>query len=135
MNSIEWNKWDEINKIESDIQAGASIAIDGLSDTQRHHMFYSLVSKAQKKAVYVSANDLQARKAHKNFQSLFGDGVIYFSPREKMLYDVEAKSHEQSYQRIECLNRLLSDDYTIAIFSCESLLDLYMPADEFRNGF
>ncbi|MDD4297042.1 MAG: transcription-repair coupling factor, partial [Ruminiclostridium sp.] len=41
----------------------------------------------------------------------------------------------QSYQRIECLNRLLSDDYTIAIFSCESLLDLYMPADEFRNGF
>ena len=135
MNSIEWSKWDEINKIESDIQAGASIAIDGLSDTQRHHMFYSLVSKAQKKAVYVSANDLQARKAYKNFQSLFGDGVIYFSPREKMLYDVEAKSHEQSYQRIECLNRLLSDDYTIAIFSCESLLDLYMPADEFRNGF
>jgi len=132
MNIDRWKKWDDINKIQCDVNNGNSIAIDGISDSQRHHLIYSVI---QKKAVYVAANDLQARKAYRNFQGLFKENVFYFSPREKMLYDVEAKSHEQAYQRIECLSRLLHGDFKVIILSCESLLDLYMPAEEFREGF
>lgn len=135
MNIDRWNEWDDIKRIQADINKGNSIAINGLSDSQRHHLVYSVISKTWEKAVYVAANDLQARKAYRNLHRLFKEGVFYFSPREKMLYDVEAKSNEQAYQRIECLNRLISGDYTVIVFSCESLLDLYTPAEEFQKNF
>ena len=135
MNSDRWNSWDVLNEIQQDIREGYSISIEGLSDTQRHHLVYSLISSAQKKAVYVAANDLQARKAFRNFRSLFQDDVFYFPAREKMLYDVEAKSHEQAFERINCLNRLISGGYSVIVLSCEAILDFYMPLNEFQAGF
>lgn len=135
MDFNRFQNWEVFRRIRNDMQNGCSIAINGLSDTQRHHFAFSLISKAGKKCVYAAANDLQARKAYRNFQNLFSNGVIYFPAREKMLYDVEARSHEQAFQRIECLNRLLSGDYTILVLSCEALLDLYMPRDEFNSKF
>lgn len=132
MNHQRWNNWDQIQKIQADISKGRSIAVNGLADTQRHHLVYSLARGVGKKALYVAVNDLQARKAYRNLQSLFGEGVYYFPFREKMLYDVEAKSHERAFERIEALDRLLTGNYSVLVLSCESLLDSFMPADEFR---
>lgn len=132
MNNQRWEKWEEIQKIQIDVEKGYSIAINGLADTQRHHLVHAIASKSGKKAIYVAANDLQARKAYRNFQNLFQEGALYFPFRDKMLYDVEAKSHDQAFQRIEGLHRLLSNDYSIMILSCESLLDYFMPPDEFQ---
>lgn len=133
MRNLRWTNWDEIRKIQVDIKKGRSIAINGLADSQRHHLIYSLASGAGRKALYIAANDLQAHKAFRDLQTLYQEGVYYFPFREKMLYDVEAKSHEQSYQRIEGLYRLLSGDYTIMVISCESLLDYFMPPAEFQS--
>ncbi len=131
MNHLRWKNWEQMQKIQSDVGKGYSIAVNGLADTQRHHLVHSLVSNSGKKALYVAANDLQARKAFRNLQSLFGEGVFYFPFREKMLYDVEAKSHEQAFARIEALDRLLTGNYSVLVLSCESLLDSFMPAVEF----
>jgi transcription-repair coupling factor (superfamily II helicase) len=106
-----------------------------LSDTQRHHLVYSIIEGAGKKALYVAANDLQARKAFQNLEGLFGEGVFYFPFREKMLYDVESKSRDQSFQRIECLGKMLENDYTVIVLSCESIIDYYMLPDLFKSYF
>lgn len=132
MNHQRWNHWEQMRRIRADAEKGYSLAVNGLADTQRHHLVYSLALGAGKKALYVAANDLQARKAYRNLQSLFHEGVYYFPFREKMLYDVEAKSHEQAFARIEALDRLLTGNYSVLVLSCESLLDSFMPADEFR---
>ncbi len=132
MNNQRWQNWDQIRTIQSAVDKGYSIAVNGLSDAQRQHLAYSLALQAGKKALYIAANDLQARRAYRNLQNLFEDGVYYFPFREKMLYDVEAKSHEQAFTRIEGLSRLLQDDYSVMVLSCESLLDYFMPPEEFR---
>ena len=132
MNHQRWNNWEQMQKMQADVRKGRSITVNGLADTQRHHLAYSLARETGKKALYVAANDLQARKAYRNLRSLFGEGVYYFPFREKMLYDVEAKSHERAFERIEALDRLLTGNYSVLVLSCESLLDSFMPADEFR---
>jgi len=135
MNIKRWHEWNEIKEIQKEITEGLSITINGLSDTQRHHFVYSLIEGAGKKALYVAANDLQARKAFQNLESLFRERVYYFPFREKMLYDVESKSREQAFQRIECLGKLLEGDYTAVVLSCESIIDYYMPPDDFKSYF
>lgn len=132
MNHRRWYDWEQNRIIKSDVEAGRSIAINGLSDAQRHHFAGSLLMQTGKKCLYLAANDLQARKAFRNLQGLIPEGVFYFPFREKMMYDVEAKSHEQAFQRIECLRRFLDGDYSVVVMSCESVLDRYMPPEDYR---
>jgi len=135
MNIKRWYEWKEINEIQKDIIEGFPVAINGVSDTQRHHLVYSLIKGAGRKALYVASNDFQARKAFRNLESMFEEGVFYFPFREKMLYDVESKSRDQSFRRIECLGKMLENDYTVIVLSCESIIDYYMPPNEFNSHF
>lgn len=133
MNHRRWYEWDQNRIIKGDVEAGRTIAINGLSDAQRHHFAGSLLLQTRKKCLYVAANDLQARKAFRNLQGLIPEGVFYFPFREKMLYDIEAKSHDQAFQRIECLRRFLDRDYSVVVLSCESVLDYFMPPEDYRT--
>ncbi len=133
MNNKRLYEWDKFQNIKDSINKGYSVALNGLSDAQRHHLIHLLVSACGKKALYITSNDIQARKALGNFRDLFSEGVYYFPFREKMLYDIEAKSHEQSFQRIDCLNRILNNNFTVIVLSCESLLDFFMPPGEFSS--
>lgn len=133
MHNQRWNYWEKLRDIQGDISKSYSVAINGVADTQRHHLVYSLIAQTGKKAVYVAANDLQARKAFRDLQNLIGEGVQYFPFREKMLYDVEAKSHDQAFQRIVSLHRMLTEDDKIVVLSCESMLDYFMPPDAFQS--
>jgi len=133
MNSIRFDNWEKLCEIISDVSGGLSISVNGLTDTQRHHLVYSVTEKANKKAFYIAANDLQARDAFRSFCGMSKGKVLYFPFREKMLYDVEAKSHEQAHQRIEILDCILRNNFDIVVLSCESLLDLCMSPEEFAS--
>ena len=50
-----------------------------------------------------------------------------------MLYDVEAKSHDQAFERLESLHRILQQDFSVVVVSCESLLDYFMPPADFQS--
>ena len=84
MNIKRWYEWKEISEIQKNIIEDYPIAINGLSDTQRHHLVYSIIEGAGKKALYVAANDLQARKAFQNLEGPLEKG-FYFPFREKCL--------------------------------------------------
>lgn len=133
MNSSRFNNWEKLREIVSDVSNGFNISINGITDTQRHHLVYSVVQKAGKKVLYIAANDLQARNAFQSFSGMTEGKVLYFPFREKMLYDVEAKSHEQAHQRIEILDCILRRDFDIVVLTCESLLDIFMPPEEFAS--
>jgi len=133
MNNGRFNNWDKFREIKTDISQGFSISINGLMDTQRHHMVYSAVTRTDRKIFYIAANDLQARNAFRSFEGMSDGKVLYFPFREKMLYDVEAKSNDQAHQRIEILDRILRKDYDIVVLSCESLLDIFMPPEDFTS--
>lgn len=133
MNTDRFNNWDKVQKINKDISEGFSISINGLSGTQRHHLIYSVINKVSKKTLYITANELEARNAFQNFESMSGGKVLYFPFREKMLYDIEAKSNDQAHERIEILDSILRQDYDIIVLSCESLLDIFMPTEDYLS--
>ncbi|NLM10092.1 MAG: transcription-repair coupling factor [Clostridiaceae bacterium] len=133
MNNNRFYNWDKFCEIKTDISEGSSISINGLMDTQRHHMVYSVIAKTNRKVIYIAANELQARNAFANFNGMSKGRVLYFPFREKMLYDVEAKSNDQAHERIEILDRILRRDYDIVVLSCESLLDIFMPPEDFAS--
>lgn len=133
MNIERFRNWEQILEINKDISKDFSISANGLSDMQRHHFAYSLIKQSGKKTLYITSNDLQARKVYKNLQNLFDDGVVYFPFREKMLYDIEAKSNEQAHERIEALTRILDNDFNVVVLSCECILDTFMPPEDFLS--
>ena len=83
MNIDRFNNWGKIQEIKEDISKDFCISVNGLSDTQRHHFAYSLIKQTGKKTLYITSNDLQARRVFKTFQNIFEDGILYFPFREK----------------------------------------------------
>ena len=82
MNNNRFYNWDKFCEIKTDISEGSSISINGLMDTQRHHMVYSVIAKTNRKVIYIAANELQARNAFANFNGMSKGRVLYF-PSEK----------------------------------------------------
>jgi transcription-repair coupling factor (superfamily II helicase) len=82
------------------------------------------------KGVYAAWNEMQARQAFMDLSWLTGDRAIYLPGREIMLYDVEARSFEQTYDRITALVRILKGDYDFVVTSAESLLHRLMSPRE-----
>ncbi len=134
MNNRRFYNWDKFYEINKDILEGSSISIIGLMDAQRHHLVHSVIARTGRKALYIAANELQARDAFRSFESLSDVRVFLFPFRETMLYDVEAKSNDRAHQRIGILDRILRKDYDIVVLSCESLLDIFMPPADFSGS-
>jgi transcription-repair coupling factor (superfamily II helicase) len=78
----------------------------------------------------VAWNEMQARQALTDLSWLTGDRAIYLPSREIMLYDVEARSFEQTYDRITALIKILEGDYDFVVTSAEAILHQLMPPHE-----
>jgi transcription-repair coupling factor (superfamily II helicase) len=80
--------------------AGA-VSVVGPSDSQKTHMVYSLCTHLGVRSIYITFNDMQARKAYEDFCFFYGEeNILYFPAKEIMLYNVEARSNDYVYQRV-----------------------------------
>lgn len=114
-------------------QARVETLVLGVSDSQKRHLSWLIAQEAGLKCIYVAWNEMQARQAYTDFSSLSGDRTLLLSNREIMLYDVEARSYEQTYHRITALLRVLHQDYDIIVTSAEAILHHLMPPGQFLN--
>ena len=73
------------------------------------------------KGIFVAYNEMQARKLFEDFSFFLGEDVLFYPSKEITLYDVEAKSNDTVYQRLEVLDRICRGDYTLVITSVEAL--------------
>ncbi len=122
----------EINTLAKCARTGTEAFLSGLSDSQKRHLAYLVAKEAGLQGVYVAWNEMQARQAYGDFSFLTGDKAVYLSNREIMLYDVEARSYEQTYGRITALARILKKDYRFIVTSVEALMQFYMPPKNFE---
>lgn len=106
---------------------GEDPIVSGLSDTQLRHACHALLHETGKKGVYVAWNEMQARKALEDFRHFLPEGVVFLPNREVMLYDVSARSFEQTHDRVRALERLLCGDYALLVTSAEAVLHLLTP--------
>ena len=110
----------EYSIILEDIKRGMPVTITGPSESQKAHLAYALCNHLGKKGVCIAYNEIQARKMYEDFSCFFGKGAVLFTSREIMLHDVDAKSYDSVYERIEALY-LLKEDYSFIVTSAEAL--------------
>ena len=112
------------------IHPGNELIVSGVSESQKRHLAWWAASESGKKGIYVAWNEMQARQALTDLSWLTGDRAIYLPSREIMLYDVEARSFEQTYDRITALIKILEGDYDFVVTSAEAILHQLMPPHE-----
>ncbi len=115
------------------LKAGQDIVVTGVSDTQQRHLCHVLMHESGKKGLYIAWNEMQARKAFEDFQHFMPDGLVFLPNREIMLYDIAARSFDQTNERVQALERILRNDYRLLITSAEAVMHLLTPPDVFRE--
>ncbi|HOK44143.1 MAG TPA: transcription-repair coupling factor, partial [Thermoclostridium caenicola] len=101
-----------------------------MSESQKRHLAWWTARESGMKGIYAAWNEMQARQAFMDLSWLTGDRAVYLPGREIMLYDVEARSFEQTYDRITTLVRILKGDYDFVVTSAEALMHRLMPPRE-----
>src|SRR5690554_165486 len=104
------NLLEEMNTYR-DVVAGLTkydgpINISGLSDSQKAHFCHALCERIGTQAIYITHDEKQAQKAFQDFELYFGEKALYFSPRDLVMYDVEARSNDDVYKRLSTLFKI-----------------------------
>ncbi len=126
-------KSENISRISRLAAAGTETFLYGVSDAQKRHLAHTLSELTNMKGLYVAWNEMQARQAYADLSFLTGDNAVYLTNREIMLYDVEARSFEQTYGRIASLVKILNGDYRFIVTSAEALMHFLMPPSAFNK--
>ncbi|PYG88267.1 transcription-repair coupling factor (superfamily II helicase) [Ruminiclostridium sufflavum DSM 19573] len=111
-----------------------AVSVIGPSDSQKVHLIYSLCTHTNTRGLFVTYNEIQARRAFDDFSLFLGDDVIYLPPKETMLYNVEARSNDLIYQRVKTLSRCIQGDYRILVLPAEALIQMISPLQIFKSG-
>lgn len=98
------------------------VTVTGPSDSQKAHICYALSTHSESKGLYISYNEMQARRMYEDFSFFYGDDVLFFPSKEIMLHDVEAKSYDTVLQRIKVLDRIIQGDYKLIVTSAEAVM-------------
>ncbi|NLE26214.1 MAG: transcription-repair coupling factor, partial [Clostridiaceae bacterium] len=123
----------KISRLVDLARAGANTIVHGISDSQKRHLSNTIAEISGLKGLYVAWNEMQARQAYLDFSYLTDGKAVYLSNREIMLYDVEARSFEQTRERISSLARILKGDYKFIVTSIEALMHFIMDPDDFEK--
>lgn len=112
-----------------------AVSVVGPSDSQKTHMVYSLCTHTGIRSIYISFNDMQARKAYEDFCFFYGEeNVLYFPTKEIMLYNVEARSNDYVYQRVRTLEKCIKKEYKVIVLPVEALIQVISPREIFEAG-
>jgi len=124
---------ENISRLVKRSQEGVNSVVYGISDSQKRHLANAIAEISGFKGLYVAWNEMQARQAYLDFTYLTDDNVVYLANREIMLYDVEARSFEQTRDRISSLARILKGDYKFIVTSAEALMHFIMDPKDFES--
>lgn len=125
---------ENIKRLVKLARTGTETVIYGVSDAQKRHLAHTISELSGMKGIYVAWNEMQARQAYSDLAYLTDNRAVYLSNREIMLYDVEARSFEQTYERIVSLVRILGGDYNFIVTSAEALMHFLMPPEDFKRN-
>ncbi|MDP4181011.1 MAG: transcription-repair coupling factor [Bacillota bacterium] len=125
---------DEYNGILDSIKLNRSVVVTGLSDSQKAHVTYSISEHLEGKGVYITFDEIEARKIYEDFYLFYGDDVVYFPTKEITLHDVEAKSKDNIFKRLEILGRIIEGSYKFVVLSVDAFLQKLISPELFISS-
>jgi transcription-repair coupling factor (superfamily II helicase) len=82
-----------------------TVGISGPSDSQKVHICHAILEHSGQKGIYVTYNEIRARRAFEDFSMFMGDRALLFPAREVLMHDIEARSNESMHERLKTLYR------------------------------
>ncbi|KPU42785.1 transcription-repair-coupling factor [Oxobacter pfennigii] len=128
--------FEEINEYKSlllNIRKNAGpVAVYGLSESQRSHMAYSLFHNIKRPLIFITYNDLEAKKVYEDLL-LFTDNVCFLPSKEVLLYDVDAISRDIVSERLKVIKDLINNDHLIVVTSVDNIAKKYVNPNIFKK--
>jgi transcription-repair coupling factor (mfd) len=116
---------EEYRRLLTDMDRGISpAAVYGLSESQRSHIAYSMYDHINRPMVFITYNDLEAKKVCEDLM-FFTDNVCYLPSREVLLYDIEAVSSDIASERLKAIKEILDNDRVILVTSIDNFAHRY----------
>lgn len=117
---------EEYRRLVDDINKGLSpVAVHGLSESQRGHIAYSLYENGDKAMVFITYNDIEAKKLYDDL-SFFTDNVYYLPSREVLFYDIDAISHDIAGERLKAIKGIMDSSRCILVTSVDNMAQKYI---------
>lgn len=128
-------KLNEYNMLLKNLQEDkGTISVVGPADSQKIHLIYSLCTHINARGLFITYNEMQARRAYEDFSLFLGEDVLYFPPKETMLYNIEARSNDFVYHRVKTMLRCIQGDYKVIVIPAEALIQMVSPMEAFKQG-
>lgn len=126
---------DEYNRILKFISENKlPINVTGPSDSQKAHICHAICRHLNCKGIFISYNEMAARKLAEDFAFFLGEGAVFFPSKEIMLHDIEAKSYDAVFQRLEALERINEGDFDFIVASAEAVSHKLIPRAMFEKN-
>ncbi len=127
---------DEYKEVSGYIKNGvAPSGIIGLPSSPKAHLIHSLCEDLSRRAVVVLPDEAAARKFTADFNEFSGTGkkAVFYPARDYSFNTSQGQSREYEQLRLKALCSILSGDYSVAVCSAESALQLTIPPEELRK--
>ncbi len=144
MNTIigELGKSKKFIDLSKQIQLKQSpISISGLTSVGMAQMAVAINGYNKKPILFVTYNEIQAKKLLENIKFFEKEKVVFFPKKEIVTYDYIAESKDLPYERIETLNKIIENKNLIVVTTIEALMQklpskdiLYKDILEFKVG-
>ncbi|MBQ8165350.1 MAG: transcription-repair coupling factor [Clostridia bacterium] len=92
-------------------------------------------SRKERTFLYIAPNDLEARKVYEELNSFTNGSAVIVEPYEYMLYDAFAKSADVEFRRMEAINRIIKNDFSIAVTSPTAFMQYMADPGKIKKCF
>ncbi|CEO05134.1 transcription-repair coupling factor (TRCF ATP-dependent helicase mfd) [[Clostridium] sordellii] len=128
-NSKEYK--DVINNIENN---KGTLLINGLVQSQKPNIVYSIFNDLKKQILYIANTDLEAKKVYEDLCFYIKDKVDYLSSQDIYFYHLDAKDRNDEARKLKVLLRMISKENTVIVTSVEAVLSKYVPKEVLKKN-
>ncbi|MFA6309694.1 MAG: transcription-repair coupling factor [Clostridia bacterium] len=125
---------DSYKSILNLVKKNKNVTLSGPSESQKAHISYAILEHLDRKGIFIAFNEMQARKMYDDFQVFFGDDAIFLPSKEIILHDIEAKSSEEIFERINTQDRISSGKYKVLVTSPEAFVHKLVTPEKFKES-
>lgn len=129
------NKLQGFNHILSTIgETREPISITGLFGSQKAHIVSAIIRELHKPSIFVTVNEIAAKKFYQDFRFFLGEQVLYYPSKEIILHSVEAEGLSVTGSRLLAIEKMLTMDNYILVVSIEGLLNKVVPLEVYKQS-
>lgn len=110
------------------------LGISGISGSQKAFMAYNLYSHTGKPFIFVASNEIEAKSITEDLSCFIQDKVLYFPPKDIILYNLDAMSRDVTEKRLSVLDRLIHKEDILVVTTFDALMQKLPCAEVFEKA-